>query len=208
LEYFSASSILFPFVLSLYFLKSSPKYFRFFYSYIYISLLLEIICVTLGIYHVHNNFLSHLDTLNEVIFLGYFYRQIFQNKIIRKLLYFLIPILSLFIIINAFFIQGLDHFNSYSRTISSFFFILISLGFFTQLFLQASSIHIEQNSLFWITAGILFYFSSTLFVFLMYRNKNYNMTDTLSVQIWYLNSIFNIFQNLLFSIGIVCTRKM
>jgi len=203
----SAFSIGIPIVLSFFFFKSIKGNLIPFALFIYFSALLDMACGVLNTFHVHNNFISHIDTLNEVVLLGYFYYTVFENQRAKKFTLTAIILSATFVCINAFLIQGIEHFNSYSRMLSSVFFIVFALTYLRSLFISTPIKYLERDPVFWISTGTLFYFTGTLFVFVAFRNANFGLSDKVFTQIWYINSFFNILQNVLFGIAFICNRK-
>lgn len=194
-------------LLSLFMKRSDRKVYAWFIAFIYISALLELIGMILSLNKIPNNFLSHIDTLNEVLVLGYFYYTIFTVKIIKRIALGLMVLLILFIFFNAFFLQGIDHFNSYSRTTGSIFFLFLSLTYFALLFKNTPVKYLEREPIFWFNTGTLFYFAGTIFLFLIYQNVNFALPVKLDRQIYFVDSFFNILQNVLFGIGFICNRR-
>ena len=203
----SAYSILIPIICSLFMKQSDRRYYALIIAFIYMSGLLYLISLILSVNHIHNHFLSHISTLYEVLLLGFFYYKIFKNTIIKKTTLYLMFVLILFIFINAFFIQGINHFNSYSRMPASIYFIFLTFTYLSLLFKNTPVKYLEREPVFWINTGILFYFTGTIFAFVLYSNANFVFPDKFNSQIWFVNSFFNILLNVLFSIGFICNRK-
>ena len=203
----STFSIAFPVVGSFFFFKRSEGSIKIFYYFLYLSALLDLLSIISSNLKIHNTLLSHIDTLVTVIFLGVLYFNAINIVVVKKPIILAIICLVLFIIINGAYIQGINQFNSNSRTVGSIFLILLSLLYFYQLFSRMPIIRIEKDFMFWISVGVLFYYSGTSFLFVLYRNTNFGLTTEINTQIWIVNSILNILQNILFGVAILCQRK-
>jgi len=204
----SALSICFPVILTFFYYKETNRTTRIFYFFLYISACFDITSIIFSNLNINDLFLSHLDTLVQVLLLGMVYYCILKISNFRKPVIFLTICLSLFVVINAIVIQGIDHFNSYSRITGSAFLIILPLLYFYELFTRVTIISIEKDFMFWISIAIFVYFSGTLFLFILFQNNNFGLTKEINSQIWIVNSFLNILQNILFGIAILCRRKI
>lgn len=204
----SAYSVGIPIILSFFYFNRSNRTIRILFYFLYLSAILDLITIILANYKQNNALIAHLDTLSQVIFLGLFYYYSLKIKFIRKSLILITICLALFTIINGIFIQGLDHFNSYSRTAVNIFLIFPPLLYFYELFVMDKIVKIEMESMFWISIGTLIYYTGTLFVFILYMNSNFGLSKEINIQIWVVNSFLNILQNILFGVAILCLKKI
>ncbi len=118
-----------------------------------------------------------------------FFRPIFFLAIA---LFFLI-----FILIDMIWISGIAQFNSYSTAIEGLILIFFALIFFYKTLHELKIRFLEREPLFWISAGVLLYFSSSLFIFLF---SNYvNSSTTALFIIWGIHGIFSILLNVFYS---------
>lgn len=204
----SAYSAGIPIILSFFYFKRYNRTIRFLFYYLYISAIFDLISILLAEYKLNNILFAHLDTLSQIVFLGVFYYYSLKIQLIRKSVILITICLALFTIINGIFIQGFDHFNSYSRTAGNIFLIFPPLFYFYEVFIQDKIVRIEKEPMFWISVGTLIYYTGTLFVFILYMNHNFGVSEEISNQIWVVNSVLNILQNMLFGIAILCLKKI
>jgi hypothetical protein len=106
----------------------------------------------------------------------------------------------LVVINNAIFIEGLNTYPSISNTVLSLLLIVLSLSYFYQLLTRQEFIHIDKQGLFWINAGVLFYFSINIFLFMLFNKISKSAQADFNM----IQSITNIIANLLYSVGLLC----
>jgi len=77
---------------------------------------------------------------------------------------------------------------------------VLSLIYFYQLLSRQEFMYIEKQGLFWINSGVLFYYSITIFLFMLYNRIN----GEHRAYYYMMQSVTNIISNLLFSVGLLC----
>jgi hypothetical protein len=151
--------------------------------------------------HFKNSiFLMHLYDLMAVVFFTLIYYKAFNKVIFKKITLALGAISLLVVICNALFIEGLLVYPSISNTVLSLLMIPLSLGYFYELLTRQEFVHIEKQGMFWINAGVLFYFSILIFLFMLYNKISHADRN----DYYMLQSVTNIIANLLYSVGLLC----
>jgi hypothetical protein len=150
---------------------------------------------------VHSTFfLIHLFNLFAAVFFSTIYYRAFYEPILKKITLVLSAACMSVLVANALFIQGLETYPSISNTALSLLLILLSLMYFYQLLSRQEFMFIEKQGLFWINAGVLFYFSITIFLFMLWGKISIvSRSDFYMIQ-----SVTNIIANLLYSVGLLC----
>ncbi len=147
-----------------------------------------------------SNPVIHIYLIISILLLGAIYFKVFFNPILKKLVVALSVITFLIMLAGIFFIEGIMEYPATSNTILSVVAILFSLTYFYQLLSRQDFVHIEKQPLFWISAGVLFYYSLTIFLFMLYKKLTLQQMGLYFM----INSITNIFANILFTIGLLC----
>lgn len=204
----SAYTVGIPILLSFFYYKGYNRNIRVLFYYLYISLILDVVTIILAHYKINNSINSHLDTLAQILFLGVLYFYTLKVQTLRKPTISITIILVLFTILNGIFIQGFDHFNSYSRTAVNMFLIVLPLFYFYELLRMEKIVKIEKEFMFWVSVGTLIYYAGTLFVFILCLNPEIGLSKEISNQIWVVNSVLTILQNILFGGAILCLKKI
>lgn len=197
----SALSVLLPIVAALLFYRTYPVPFKILAFFFFISGLFDLALVLLVHFGLSNNApLIHLFVLVNIVFLGLVYYKTFFSPVVKKLVLILVPSVMMLSIINGIFIEGIWAFPTISNSAQSVLFILLSLLYFYQLLTRQEFVHIEKQGLFWINAGVLIYFSSNIFLFMLYNR----IIDSHEWNLWIIHSITNIVANVLYTIGLIC----
>jgi hypothetical protein len=147
----------------------------------------------------NNLFLMHLYDMMAVIFFTVIYFKVFYKSILKKITLILGTASLLLMLSNSIFIEGMLVYPSISNTVLSMFLIVLSLIYFYQLLSRQEFMYIEKQGLFWINSGVLFYYSITIFLFMLYNEIHEHRAYYYMMQ-----SVTNIIANLLYSVGLLC----
>ena len=147
----------------------------------------------------NNLFLMHLYDMMAVVFFTVIYYKAFYTPVLKKITLILGLAALLIVLSNCIFIEGIWVYPSVSNTVLSLFLIVLSLIYFYQLLTRQEFMYIEKQGLFWINSGVLFYYSITIFLFMLYSKINNAYKDYYMMQ-----SVTNIIGNLLYSVGLLC----
>ena len=149
----------------------------------------------IGQRHINNLPLLHFYTLLEgILILGYF--KIVLNQCFKKLIKVLCTIFILFTLIDLALLNSIYEFNSYARSVGAFFIIICCV---LHLYDGGLNERWINNPFYWITAGMLLYFTSSLIYFGLLNFIAAHATDFM----WYL--IQNIHASLVLSMYILIT---
>ncbi|MEO6851901.1 MAG: hypothetical protein ABI203_00040, partial [Mucilaginibacter sp.] len=89
---------------------------------------------------------------------------------------------------------------SISNTVLCMLMIILSLTYFYQLLTRQEFVHIEKQGLFWVNAGVIFYFSINVFLFMLYSKIN----ESVRSDFYMIQTGTAIIANLLYSVGLFC----
>ncbi len=195
--YISVSSVLLPAIIGLVKFSNLSKILKTLGIFLFIVIPIEGTATYLALNNMNNLTLLHGYTIIEFTFLSAMFYQSFDHKSLRKSTLALIVAFSAFAIVNAFFIQGIDQLNSYSRGTECVLIILMSLAYFYEIFKGMKILRLEQHPMFWVTTGALLYFSGNLLLFLFYRSDMWAI----------IHSVLNIILNVCFAIAILKDAK-
>ncbi len=183
-------------------LKTKERYILTLFIYQVLALVVTILAIVLIIYvRLDNNlFLFHIFTPVEYTLLAVFFSEVIASPRSRRLIVYSIPAFIGASIVFTLFIQKIGENNSYITIIEAILVICWSLLFFRELLLtkQVSALH--RYPLFWIVAGLLFYFTETfviegLLAYMINRNLG------LARQVYRISFIFKYLLFLSLAIG-------
>lgn len=155
----------------------------------------------------HNNMPGlHLFTLVEfLVFTTVFYHHFRKNSPLRLFTGINTIIFLVVWPADAFFINGLWHSNSLSRSYSSVSMIGYTLVYFFFLFRKDMPEYRSDHPMFWISTGALLYFGANTFYFML---ANYFIIDTAPAEYSVaFHAVINIISNLLYAQSFRCFRK-
>jgi hypothetical protein len=201
LVYVSIASGFLPLTAAIYNYRQLDAVLKLITLYCLVSAFLDLGSMLLADSGVRNTlFLQHLFDLLAVLFFTVIYYLAFYEPIFKKIALILGITCFLIVVINAIFIQSILTYPSISNTALSLFLIILSLTYFYQILTRQEFIHIDKQALFWINAGVLFYFSINIFLFMLFDKISADARADFNM----IQSITNIIANSLYSVGLLC----
>lgn len=201
----SALSVILPVTTALVFYRRYTFTFKILAIFFFVSGLFDLVLVLMVKLGVPNNApVLHLFVFVSVVFLGLFYYQTINRPLLKKLILIFVPVVLGVVVVNGVYIEGIWAFPAMSNTAQSLLFILFALLYFYQLLSRQEVVYIEKQGLFWINAGILIYFTSNIFLFMLYNR----LADAGEWNLWIIHSITNIIANVLYTIGLLCKPQI
>ena len=197
----SSISILLPIFISIIRFRFLDNVLRTLSYLLFLSLLFEIIIEFTVRRNINNLPFLHLFTIVEFSFLGLIFYKVFTHPLFKKAIIVTIIAFAAFAVINALFIQTLYEFNTIARAVESFLLILLALLFFYKIFRESVVVHLGRYPMFWISSGILVYFSGSFFLFI-FSNYILEQPGDMLYSYWGIHSVLNIFLNLFFAMGL------
>ena len=172
----------------------------FFYCIIYA--LFEIIGWYYALNHRRNHFLTNtLTYLNLYIWGCYFYILI-SNSNHRKIIILILVISTVTMLWSSFTnVNGYNYIDSFIHSLSNIAIIAISLLFFYQLLNNLDINNLLNYSHFWISVGVLVYFSGVFFVHIFAEFITFNKDDSV-IQFWSVEDYLLLFQRIFLTIGL------
>jgi hypothetical protein len=164
-----------------------------------VTTLLAVSLVRLAGYR-NNLFLFHFFTPVEYILLATLYYQSLKGRRIKKLVLLSIPLFIAYSVFSSVAIQKFSSNNSSTIIIESILMILWSLLFLREVLLYQEVMNLTQFAMFWITVGILFYFTGNLVIegMLDYMIRH---SMELARRIYRFSYLFSYLLFILFSVG-------
>lgn len=155
--------------------------------------------------HQMNNMpIVNILTFFEFGFYTYLFYTNIENPNFKKSIKITVWIYFIFSIATILFFRSMYEFNSETRALESLFLAFYSLLYFITLSykLQFERVSLFKIPMFWISIGVLFYFSGNFFLFLFYRE-----ITQISRTMWSLHSVVNITTNAIFMLSFLCRLK-
>jgi len=157
--------------------------------------------------HINPNPVVSVYEILQFLILSLIYRTEYTRKAFRRLTDVASVAFTIFAIVNLLFIQGINGFNSNLFTVSSFVLIFFCTLYFVQIIQELPELYIEGMPMFWLGAGVFFYFGTNLFLFMTVDRLVAKADDNFLLS-WGLHNGSNAIKNLLFAVAFfVATKK-
>ncbi len=185
--------------------KNSPVFLKAFFPFLLVCFIVELITYKLADKRISTIELYNIFSVLEFCFYLWFFYSTGSEKFkkIYRTCLIVYPIIAL---TNMFYVQKFNHFHSFTYGLGSFFMILFSISYFFNLFNKPKYSRLYKNPAFWITSGILFFYTVSFPIFIM-LNFIGSFSELLAKNIGSILLILNIFLYLLFSIAFLCNLK-
>lgn len=138
---------------------------------------------------LNNNPIYHVYAVLEYFLILRIYSTAFnQNK--KGYFIVLFTIFAGFAFINTLFFQDLSEFNSNVVTLSAALIVLLALSYFYSLLKQDDLVELIHLPLFWISAGMLIYYSTNFALFFIVQHNTFEFDNRFTI--WGLHALINI----------------
>jgi len=143
--------------------------------------------------------------LLQFITLSLIYKNSYTRRWNRIMTNVVCILFTIFAVINFFFIQGVQGFNSYSFAISAVIFIIHALLFSYQLLLELPERHIEKTYMFWVNSAVFFYFGTNLYLFATVDRLLSQQDTSQFLLSWAMHNGSNTLKNIMFTVALLVT---
>ncbi len=176
----------------------------------YLALMIVVITINqllasslLGLSEGNNLPLYHIYILVEGPALLLLYRKRFKEEQIRKNLTRVAYLLISVVLGNALFIQGWNNLPTFSRTLEAVILVALALYYLRYIFKEQKIKYLSVSFWFWLSSGLLIYFSSNLLLFI-FTNVVKEGADELFVGVWSIHAALNFVLYGFYSIAFLC----
>ncbi|MFM6926452.1 MAG: hypothetical protein ACKOU7_13175 [Ferruginibacter sp.] len=176
--------------------------------YLLITALISFAATIIGkVFHKNNMPLVHLLTAIEMLlFIGY-YKTLLSKKEKNPLYLILSVGFIVFCIINAFYIQGIYSYSSYTRSVEAIICILFALNYFARLATGKTISSWSSNPDFYFNAGIFLYFSGAFMLFIFSNFIVSNLSKPDFMIIWTIHAVLVLLMYLFFTFAFILCKK-
>lgn len=189
--------------ITVYFQPSSPLYLRILPVLLIINLFVEIFGLWVLEQYGNNIILFNFYMALLVTAHMFLLREMVVGKLVKKIVFVLLWIYPVICLMNIFFIQGLENWQSYSYLIGNVIVVSLTVYYFFELFRRPTFINLIKEPAFWICSALLFYYMGS-FPFLGLANLLMKAPPVLRNNLSVLLNLLIILQYILFSIAFLC----
>ncbi len=161
--------------------------------FLVIDLVTEFLASWASKQHINNMPLLHLYTMLEFVAFSLFYRVLFKEvSWLQKYFWHWVIAFTTLLVINSAFIESIYKFNSNAKTIIQIILIAYAVSYFFRAYGKADFSKPLPFALAMVNAGVVLYYSGSLFVFMFSKFLNDPVRGiSLDAQVgfWLLNSL-------------------
>jgi hypothetical protein len=188
------------------FKKSDPLYLKLLPFFLLFTLLVEL---TGELFHkpgLNNAILFNLYSVVEFVFYTYFFKMVAPGKKVKHILTSIMWILPVVCLVNIFLIQGINVFHTLTYAIGCLTMVALGIVYFIRLFNSLERVELLKTPAFWISVGIIFFFTSAVSV-LGVANYIATLPKELSSLLQRIFFWVNAFFYIMFIIAFLCRRS-
>ena len=200
--------------LSVFVLKPTPGYLKFYPIYFLCGLMLNFYIEYTSNKGIHNTGVVNFYNIADFSFICLVLRGFLASTKMKRIITVILVIFALFAIINLVFIQKKVGFNPINYTVESLITTVLCIYYFFELFQKTKAPYLSRLPSFWITSAILFNVVLTfpIFASLSFMDE-LTKANQVSFQLIFanINVIFNIIlilSYILYSIGFLCVIRI
>lgn len=151
--------------------------------------------------------LYHLYILIETIALFVIFNLRFRQPYSSRFVLGGIAVIFLFNLCSVFLWEGIFQMPQYSRTFESIVIIGLTSSYFIYVMKEVKVKQLEKSFWFWMSCGLLIYFSTNLFLF-VFSNYIVQQSKEIFSSVWLIHSILNIILYVFYSIALRCKDRI
>lgn len=202
------ASILLPIFIALSGFRKLPEYAKWLLYYLVLIAIVNTAVTILTWEKKPNLWLIHIYTALESFLLLFYFKFIILNKKINSAIGVLLWAFPLYCVVNFLFLQSIDKFNTYARSVEAIILIALCAVYWWQGNEEDSEKPWENIPNNWFVTGIMLYFAGAFFLFLL---SNYFISqkaiEKVKNIIWDINASFLLIMYILMVVGFLKCRK-
>jgi hypothetical protein len=183
--------------------KRLPRNLWLFPFFLLFTLVVEIIGWQMAEKGEHNSALYNFSSVAATTYYMYLVMHIIHSFKARKVIWMLMIVYVIISLVNIFFVQKMETFHTMTYSLGCLMIVLVSMYYFFELFQVPRAIDLKKEPVFWIVAGLLFYYICSLPI-LGAVNFLYTFPDFIASSIEQIITILNVLLYSLFTIGLLC----
>jgi len=197
--YLTPASIVIPIIIALLRYKLLSPPFKALFWFLVFSGIANAINIMLSLHHIPTTIMFHLYTPIEFAFISLFYNYLFKGAW-QKIMVMLVVVLSIFCLVDFFYIQNGIQVDTYPGTVEAIIIIAYSVLYLNQQSNIENNDNWGQSALNWVNIAFLIYYGCGLF---MFSSINYliHASKYVNLIVWSVFDTILVIQSLLFAIG-------
>jgi hypothetical protein len=171
-----------------------------------LSVITQVVSYILWDHRINNLPALHIFTILEYLLVLWYFSRLLNDFFPKWSWLFLAAAFPLYSIADSIWIEPINTFNSYSRTVEALIIIFLSVCWFVKNLTFSDTGKPMQTSSRYIVSGFLIYFTGSLVLF-SFGNYINKLMINLVINIWMLHTLLDLILYLLITIGLWKQRK-
>jgi hypothetical protein len=143
--------------------RLDPPILRWFVPFLALTLMVEVTGLITSRRNMHNLWMFNFFTCIEFLFYSYLYSTLLEQRKWVKVIRYSMIVYPVLFLINIFFIEGFLKFHTITYRIGSVMVVFWCYLYFRQLMLSPGYTSLFRNPIFWISTGLLFFYTGFFF---------------------------------------------
>lgn len=202
LVYFTIATPVLPMVASITKRNGLNKPFLMLVIYIWLGVVFDLLGLLFMKNKIPTAYSNNIYTLFQFSFLSWFFYLVNTKVKMRRMITSLGGFTLVFMLYNLLFFQGLGYRNSYSWAVAALILLFFSLLTLRSLGQDPTLDSMQRNPVFWVSTGVLIYFSGNFFLFLF--DHMADATVKMQFPFYTLHHPLRIILNSLYFLAILC----
>ena len=149
-----------------FYIKKGNKIILYFIPFLLVTVVVESIGAFYLAHGKRNYLIYNIFTSIEFLFYSFLFLHFLKKALFNNSILIFLPSYLLLVILNMFFVQGLNEtFNTYSFLVGSFFIVVFCCCYFYESVLpENADLHLIQEPFFWICSGLLIFYLGSVII--------------------------------------------
>ncbi len=144
--------------------------------------------------------LLHTFTFIHYLMILWVYQQHLANLFRPKLVPILAAVFLVMVVVNGIWGDGFTNFNPHARALQALLVLFFVLSYFYRTLREMKITQLERDPLFWVSTGLLLYFSGSLLIFIV--SNSITTSPAIMFTVWGIHSLLNILLNIFLAISL------
>jgi hypothetical protein len=179
----------------------------FFPWFLLLTLIVEIFGLVRSEKGLNNIAIYNFFTVFEFVFYFFLLQKNIQKMKARKIVLYSIYVYVFSAVMNIFFVQGMSRFHTLTYSVGCLMLVAVCIYYFFELFQLTKSVNLLREPFFWITSGLLFYYSCSLPIAGL-NNLFSNFPRVIIINLGTIVSVLNVLLYSLFTIAFLCRFRI
>lgn len=143
--------------------KLYPQFIRWMVPFLALSLAVEITGLVMSKNGIQNLWMYNFFTSFEFVFYSLLFRKVLNSDFVKKIINYTVVAYLVLFLLNIIFVQGFTKYHTITYRIGSVMVVIWCYLYFRQLMRSAGYVSLFKEPLFWITTGLLFFYTGFFF---------------------------------------------